>query len=192
MPTRRGAAPRRRPRTTGYTVWWDALIEGGSRFATLSTRRSQRPDAVVVLWSKNSIESDWVRDEAAHGRDRHRLVPLSLDGSMPPLGFRQYPDDRPDGLARPARMRRRWTAIRAGDRAAAGQTRFHGRRLQPVDRRRAGDRRRRGRGRCRRRAAIAWQAGLFGGAAGAKRAALPSCRSRISAATRPRPFCPTG
>jgi TolB-like protein/Tfp pilus assembly protein PilF len=30
-----------------------------------------------------------VRDEAAQGRDRHRLVPLSLDGTAPPLGFRQ-------------------------------------------------------------------------------------------------------
>src|SRR6185295_15159964 len=46
-------------------------------------------DAVVVLWSKSSVESDWVRDEAAQGRDRQRLVPLSLDGTVPPLGFRQ-------------------------------------------------------------------------------------------------------
>ena len=45
---------------------------------------------MIVLWSAASIESDWVRDEAAQGRDRHRLVPLSLDGSRAPLGFRQY------------------------------------------------------------------------------------------------------
>ena len=31
-----------------------------------------------------------MRDEAAQGRDRHRLVPLSIDGSHPPLGFGQY------------------------------------------------------------------------------------------------------
>ena len=43
-------------------------------------------------WScgrSNRSNSDWVRDEAAQGRDRHRLVPLSLDGTQPPLGFRQ-------------------------------------------------------------------------------------------------------
>ena len=31
---------------------------------------------VVVLWSANAIESAWVRDEAAAGRDTGRLVPL--------------------------------------------------------------------------------------------------------------------
>src|SRR4051794_13877688 len=73
----------------GYTVWWDALIEGGSRFATSIDEALQRADVVVVLWSRNSVNSDWVRDEAAQGRERHRLVPLSLDGTHPPLGFRQ-------------------------------------------------------------------------------------------------------
>ncbi len=74
----------------GYTVWWDALIEGGVQYATSIREALETADVVIVLWSKNSIESDWVRDEAALGRDRHRLVPLTLDGTAPPLGFRQY------------------------------------------------------------------------------------------------------
>ena len=73
----------------GYIVWWDALVEGGSRFAKSIDEALDKADAVVVLWSKHSVESDWVRDEAAQGRDRQRLVPLSLDGTVPPLGFRQ-------------------------------------------------------------------------------------------------------
>jgi TolB-like protein/Tfp pilus assembly protein PilF len=73
-----------------FTVWWDELIEGGSRFARSIDEALDAADAVVVLWSTNSVESDWVRDEATHARDRHRLVPLSLDGTKPPLGFRQY------------------------------------------------------------------------------------------------------
>ena len=74
----------------GYTVWWDGLIEGGAQFAKSIREALEAADAVLVLWSKKSIESDWVCDEAAQGRDRRRLVPLSLDGSLPPLGFRQY------------------------------------------------------------------------------------------------------
>lgn len=74
----------------GYTVWWDGLIEGGAQFAKTIREALEAADAVIVLWSKTSIESDWVRDEAAQGRDRRRLVPLSLDGSLPPLGFGQY------------------------------------------------------------------------------------------------------
>ena len=74
----------------GFTVWWDTMIEGGASFAKSIREALEAADAVVVLWSKTSIESDWVADEAAQGRDRKRLVPLSLDGSLPPLGFRQY------------------------------------------------------------------------------------------------------
>ena len=74
----------------GYTVWWDNLIEGGAQFAKSIRTALESADAVVVLWSTSSIESDWVADEAAQGRDRKRLVPLSIDGSHPPLGFRQY------------------------------------------------------------------------------------------------------
>ena len=74
----------------GYTVWWDALIEGGAAYSRSIAEALETADAVLVLWSSHSIDSDWVRDEAGQGRERHRLVPLSIDGSKPPLGFRQY------------------------------------------------------------------------------------------------------
>jgi len=74
----------------GHQVWWDALIEGGEAFAKTIETALDLADAVVVAWSAHSVSSDWVRDEAAHGRDRGRLVPISLDGTAPPLGFRQY------------------------------------------------------------------------------------------------------
>jgi TolB-like protein/Tfp pilus assembly protein PilF len=74
----------------GYTIWWDALIEGGEAYSRSIADALEKADVIVVLWSARSIESDWVRDEAAQGRERHRLVPLSIDGSKPPLGFRQY------------------------------------------------------------------------------------------------------
>jgi TolB-like protein len=74
----------------GYELWWDARLEGGSAFADSIADALKNADAVLVLWSQSSITSDWVRDEAAVGRDRRRLVPLGLDGVEPPLGFRQY------------------------------------------------------------------------------------------------------
>jgi TolB-like protein/Flp pilus assembly protein TadD len=74
----------------GYNVWWDALIEGGTAYAKTINHALETADAIIVLWSAASVESDWVRDEAALGRDRQRLVPLSLDKVRPPLGFRQY------------------------------------------------------------------------------------------------------
>jgi TolB-like protein/Flp pilus assembly protein TadD len=74
----------------GYTVWWDALIEGGAAYAKSIGSALEAADAIIVLWSKTSVESDWVRDEAAQARDRQRLIPVSLDGARPPLGFGQY------------------------------------------------------------------------------------------------------
>ncbi len=44
----------------------------------------------MVLWSDASLESAWVQDEAAEGRDSGRLVPVLIEQVRPPLGFRQY------------------------------------------------------------------------------------------------------
>jgi adenylate cyclase len=74
----------------GHQVWWDRQIQGGSRFATEIDRELKEADAVVVLWSRASVESAWVQDEAAEGRDTGRLVPTTIDNVRPPLGFRQF------------------------------------------------------------------------------------------------------
>lgn len=74
----------------GFTVWWDGLLQGGVRFSEETEQALDRAKAVVVLWSKTSIKSHWVHDESTRGRNRRILVPLSLDGSEPPLGFGQF------------------------------------------------------------------------------------------------------
>ena len=74
----------------GHQVWWDRQIEGGSRFSAEIDRELKNCDAVVVIWTKASIESPWVQDEAAEGRDSGRLVPVILGTEKPPLGFRQF------------------------------------------------------------------------------------------------------
>ena len=74
----------------GHNVWWDRHISGGQEFAGAIEQALAAADVVIVCWSQSSVRSDWVRDEAAAGRDSGRLVPLTLDGCPPPLGFRQY------------------------------------------------------------------------------------------------------
>ena len=74
----------------GLEVWWDDQIEGGAAFAKAIEAALLASSAVIVVWSARSVASDWVLDESAHGRDMKKLVPLSLDGTEPPLGFRQY------------------------------------------------------------------------------------------------------
>ena len=74
----------------GHILWWDEQIPGGHEYADVIEKALDGADVVVVLWTKASARSAWVRDEAATGRDTGRLVPVTLDGSQPPLGFRQY------------------------------------------------------------------------------------------------------
>jgi len=87
----------------GYGVWWDGLLEGGERFSRTTEAALEGARAVVVLWSKTSAASHWVHDEATRGRESGRLVPLSLDGSLPPLGFGQFQSiDVSHALGKPA------------------------------------------------------------------------------------------
>ena len=76
--------------SAGHEVWWDRHLHGGSQFATEIDKALKNAEAVVVLWTDVSVNSAWVQDEAAEGRDTGRLVPISLNGCRPPLGFRQF------------------------------------------------------------------------------------------------------
>ncbi|OFX00543.1 MAG: hypothetical protein A3E78_09920 [Alphaproteobacteria bacterium RIFCSPHIGHO2_12_FULL_63_12] len=75
---------------SGYSVWWDKRISAGVEFTKETTAELAAARVVLVAWSKASSSSHWVADEAAEGRDSGRLAPISLDGTPPPLGFRQF------------------------------------------------------------------------------------------------------
>ena len=75
----------------GHAVWRDEDdIGGGASFSSEIDKALKDSNAVLVLWSAQSVESAWVRDEAGYGRDAGKLIPFSLDRIEPPLGFRQF------------------------------------------------------------------------------------------------------
>ncbi|WP_338240916.1 TIR domain-containing protein [Aurantiacibacter hainanensis] len=74
----------------GFSVWWDGMLEAGTVFTRTTEQALEQAKAVVVLWTSTSVDSHWVRDEAQSGRESGRLIPVSLDGTLPPLGFRQF------------------------------------------------------------------------------------------------------
>jgi TolB-like protein len=75
---------------SGFDVWWDGRLEGGENYLQTTEAALEGADCVVVVWSATSVTSHWVRDEAQRGRERGCLVPLTIDGTMAPLGFRQF------------------------------------------------------------------------------------------------------
>jgi hypothetical protein len=72
----------------GWSVWWDAKIGVGERFPKTIQEELGKAKCVVVFWSKLSVDSDWVLNEASEGAERHLLVPVLLDPVRIPLGFR--------------------------------------------------------------------------------------------------------
>ena len=74
----------------GHEVWWDQHLDSGEEFSTEIETALAHADIVLVAWSMISVKSRWVRDEAAVGGDSDRLVPVSIDGTLPPMGFRQF------------------------------------------------------------------------------------------------------
>jgi hypothetical protein len=73
--------------TRGWTVWLDRNLRGGDRFDDVIEARLKEAAAVVVLWTRHSVASNWVKQEAAFANKLGRLVPVRLDDVDLPLAF---------------------------------------------------------------------------------------------------------
>ena len=71
----------------GWSVWWDPQIPPGKTFFGVIKEALEAAKCVVVLWSKQSIDSEWVLEEANFGKLQGILVPAKIDSVAPPLGF---------------------------------------------------------------------------------------------------------
>ncbi|MEX1325518.1 MAG: SUMF1/EgtB/PvdO family nonheme iron enzyme [Desulfobacterales bacterium] len=79
---------------TGWQVWWDRQIRSGSAFDRKIEQALDEAQCVIVIWSHNSVESDWVRAEAGDGLERGILVSIAIEqGLRVPLRFRNVHTD---------------------------------------------------------------------------------------------------
>jgi len=74
-------------RAEGFTVWWDHGIAPGTSWDQEIQRELDAAKAVVAVWSDDSIDAPWVKEEANVGKSRGALVPVRIDDVEPPLGF---------------------------------------------------------------------------------------------------------
>jgi hypothetical protein len=72
----------------GVEVWWDHDLVGGDDFRRRISEILTRVEAAIVIWSRRSVESQWVINEAAAARDKRVLIPVTIDGAEPPIDFR--------------------------------------------------------------------------------------------------------
>lgn len=73
----------------GWSVWWDRWMPTGKSFDEVIQENLDVSRKVLVVWSKMSIQSNWVREEAREGARREVLFPVLIDQVAIPLGFRR-------------------------------------------------------------------------------------------------------
>jgi TIR domain len=72
----------------GLQLWWDRDIGLGQTFHKVIEQALAAAPCVIVVWTRESVQSEWVLNEASDARKRDRLVPVLLDPVTPPLEFR--------------------------------------------------------------------------------------------------------
>ena len=73
----------------GFSVWWDRRILAGQAFDQRIEGALDAARVVLVLWSPDSVGSEWVKNEAAAGLQAEKLVPAMLAPVTLPLEFRR-------------------------------------------------------------------------------------------------------
>ena len=73
----------------GYDVWRDDQLPAHRAYGDVIEEKLRSAGAVVVLWSSEACQSQWVRAEADYARQAGTLVQASIDGTIPPLPFNQ-------------------------------------------------------------------------------------------------------
>jgi TIR domain len=74
----------------GWIVWWDHSLNAGDIFRDAIVKQLSTARAVIVIWTKNSVRSDWVRAEAGRAKAEAKLIPVKtaeLTYSDIPLPF---------------------------------------------------------------------------------------------------------
>src|SRR5262245_29071718 len=71
----------------GWSVWWDREIPVGQNFDRVIEEELNSARCAVVLWSRESVRSRWVRTEASSAASRGRLIPVLIERVPIPLEF---------------------------------------------------------------------------------------------------------
>lgn len=68
-------------------MWWDRTLKPGENYQKVIPSVLRNARCVIVLWSKDSVDSEWVLDEANVAKQRQVLAPARLDDVEIPFGF---------------------------------------------------------------------------------------------------------
>lgn len=73
----------------GFEAWWDHQIPPGSTWDDVIGKRIDAAGVVIVIWSAQSVASNFVKEEAQIAYDAGKLLPVKVDDVEAPVGFRR-------------------------------------------------------------------------------------------------------
>ena len=73
----------------GWSVWWDRQIPTGGSFNAVIRQELRAARCAIVVWSEQSVDSEWVQAEADEAKKQEKYLPIRIDESEIPLGFTQ-------------------------------------------------------------------------------------------------------
>jgi formylglycine-generating enzyme required for sulfatase activity len=73
----------------GWSVWWDPKLRAGDDFDEVIEKVLDESRCVIVLWSEMSLESKYVRAEAAEALEQEKLVPVAIENISLPFRFKR-------------------------------------------------------------------------------------------------------
>ena len=71
----------------GLAVWWDDSLRSGEAYDQVIEQALRDASAVVVLWSRKSVDSRWVRAEATLADRNGTLAPAMVEPCERPIMF---------------------------------------------------------------------------------------------------------
>ena len=75
-------------RAEGFNVWWDEDLQTGEQWEERIDQALISSEAIVVIWSSKSINSEWVKHEASIGKIRGILTHSLFEGCEAPAFFK--------------------------------------------------------------------------------------------------------
>ena len=73
---------------TGWSVFWDRTIPAGRTWRQVIGEEIEICRCVMVVWTDQSVDKEFVIEEADVGKQKQILIPVQLDSVNPPFGFR--------------------------------------------------------------------------------------------------------
>jgi hypothetical protein len=74
----------------GWSVWYDRSLVASEEYDERIEKELDTAACVIVVWSRASIRSRYVRAEAGAADDQGKLIPIAFDFDVvPPMRFRQ-------------------------------------------------------------------------------------------------------